>query len=425
MNGVRVDMTSSTRMRRVQRTALALLVTSGALNYIDRSTLAIANPLVRHDLGLSIAGMGWLLSAFLWAYALSQLPAGALLDRLGARRILSAGLALWSLAQVAGGLVAGFAQFAAARVLLGLGEAPQSPASARIVRDWFPPAGRGTATGIWNCSSTLGTAIAAPLLTLLMTRFGWRWMFIIMGLAGLLLAVVFYALHRDPAEASLTAGERTALGLDDVPLAAPLTWAVWRDLFRHRTAWGMVAGFFGCIYVLWIYNAWLPSYLELDRHMSIARTGWVAAVPYLFGVAGSLAGGRLSDVLVGRGVSPIRSRKIPMAAALLLTALFTVLAALVASNVLAIACISASLFLIYVSTATAWAMAPVAAPASLTASIGAVQNFGGYVGGALAPTVTGLIVQDTGSFRIALFAGAAIAAAAAVAYVTIIRDPIP
>ena len=417
--------TGSTRMRRVQRTALALLVTSGALNYVDRSTLAIANPLVRHDLGLSIAGMGWLLSAFLWAYALAQLPAGALLDRLGARRILSAGLALWSLAQVAGGLVAGFAQFAAARVLLGLGEAPQSPASARIVRDWFPPAGRGTATGIWNCSSTLGTAIAAPLLTLLMTCFGWRWMFIIMGLAGLLLAVLFYALHRDPAEASLTAGERTALGLDDDPPAAPLTWAVWRDLFRHRTTWGMVGGFFGCIYVLWIYNAWLPSYLELDRHMSIARTGWVAAVPYLFGVAGSLAGGRLSDVLVKRGVSPIRSRKIPMAAALLLTALFTVLAALVASNTLAIACISASLFLIYVSTATAWAMAPVAAPARLTASIGAVQNFGGYVGGALAPTITGLIVQDTGSFRLALFAGSAIAVAAAVAYVTIIRDPIP
>ena len=418
-------MTDSGRMRRVQRTALALLVTSGALNYIDRSTLAIANPLVRHDLGLSIAGMGWLLSAFLWAYALAQLPAGALLDRLGARRILSAGLALWSVAQVAGGLVAGFAQFAVARVLLGLGEAPQSPASARIVRDWFPPTGRGTATGIWNCSSTLGTAIAAPLLTLLMTRFGWRWMFIIMGLAGLVLAALFYAVHRDPANASLTAGERTALGLDEEPLPAPVTWAVWSNLFRHRTTWGMVAGFFGCIYVLWIYNAWLPSYLELDRHMSIGRTGWVAAVPYLFGVAGSLAGGRLSDVLVRRGVSPIRSRKLPMAAALLLTALFTVLAALVASNALAIACISASLFLIYVSTATAWAMAPVAAPARLTASIGAVQNFGGYVGGALAPTVTGLIVQGTGSFRIALFTGAAIAAAAAIAYATVIRDPIP
>ena len=143
-------MTDSTRMRRTQRTALTLLVMSGALNYVDRSTLSVANSPVRHDLGLSIAGMGWLLSAFLWAYALAQLPAGVLLDRLGARRILAAGLALWSLAQVAGGLVGGFAQFVLARVLLGLGEAPQSPASARIVRDWFNPpvAGPPPASGI-------------------------------------------------------------------------------------------------------------------------------------------------------------------------------------------------------------------------------------------------------------------------------------
>ena len=255
-----------------------------------------------------------------------------------------------------------------------------------------------------------------------MTRFGWRWMFALMGLAGLLLAAVFFVLHRDPREAALVEDERAVLDRD-ADGSARVSWASWRALFRHRTTWGMVAGFFGCIYVLWIYNAWLPGYLETDRHMSIARTGWVAAIPYLFGVLGSLAGGRLADALVARGVSPIDSRKYPMAIALLLTAAFTVLTALVASNDVAIGCLSASLFLIYVSTSAAWAMAPVAAPASLTASLGAMQNFGGYVGGALAPTVTGLIVQETGSFRIALFAGAAIAAVAAVAYAALIREP--
>ncbi len=246
-------------------------------------------------------------------------------------------------------------------------------------------------------------------------------MFVLMGIAGLALAAVFFSAHRDPGEAALTEEERASLGAED---DGRVTWARWRSLFGYRTIWGMVAGFFGCIYVLWIYNAWLPGYLEMDRHMSIARTGWVAAIPYLFGVLGSLVGGRLADALVARGVPPIESRKYPMAAALLLTALFTVLTATLASNMLAIGCLSASLFLIYVSTATAWAMAPVAAPASLTASIGAVQNSGGYVGGALAPTVTGLIVQHTGSFRLALFAGAAIAAVAAVAYAMVIREPI-
>src|SRR5689334_17077139 len=118
------DVVASRRIRRVQRTALALLVLSGVVNYIDRATLAIANPLIRQDLGLSIADMGLLLSAFLWAYAFSQLPGGALLDRLGPRRMLGAGLVLWSVAQAAAGFVAGFWQFVITRALLGLGEAP-------------------------------------------------------------------------------------------------------------------------------------------------------------------------------------------------------------------------------------------------------------------------------------------------------------
>ncbi len=415
---------ASPRLRRVQRTALVLLVASGAVNYVDRATLAVANPLVRHDLGISLRGMGLLLSAFLWAYAFSQLPAGALVDRFGPRRVLSLGVALWSAAQILGGLVSGFGQFFAARMLLGVGEAPQSPASARVVRDWFNIRARGTATGIWNCSSTLGSAIAVPLVTLMMLQFGWRWMFALMGIAGILLATGFYALHRDPDEVALTSAERAHLDEGGGP-GGPVTLHEWRRLFAFRTSWGMIAGFFGCIYVLWIYNAWLPGYLETDRHMSIGRTGWVAAIPFLFGVVGSLVGGRLVDWLVARGVSPINSRKYPMALALLGTALFTVITAEVGSNAIAIGCISISLFLIYVSTATAWAMAPVAAPANCTASLGSMQNFGGYVGGALAPTITGIIGQATGSFRPALLTGAAIAAVAAVAYAVVIRDAIP
>jgi MFS family permease len=125
-----------------------LLVLSGVINYIDRATLAVANPLVREELGLSVADMGLLLSAFLWAYALAQLPAGALVDRLGSRLMLTASLGLRSVAQVLGGLVNSFGQFFGARVLLGLGEAPQFPTSARVVRDWFNERERGLATGI-------------------------------------------------------------------------------------------------------------------------------------------------------------------------------------------------------------------------------------------------------------------------------------
>jgi MFS family permease len=413
------------RVARNGRIALALLLASGALNYVDRATLAVANPLIRHDLGISVAGMGALLSAFLWSYALMQLPAGLLVDRLGPRRMLSAGLAIWSVAQCLGGLVTGFGAMFATRLLLGAGEAPQSPASARVVRDWFAVPARGMATGIWNAASTLGSALSVPLLTVLMLSFGWRWMFGIMGVAGLVFAGMFWLLHRDPADVALTAGERDHLR-DGVTSGGdtPVSLREWRRLFAFRTTWGMMAGSFGCIYVLWIYNAWLPGYLEVDRHMSIANTGWVAAIPFLFGIVGSLFGGRLVDILVRRGVSPVGSRKYPMMLALLGTAVATILAAEIASNAVAVACISVAMCLLYVCTATSWAMAPIAAPGRCTASIGAMQNFGGYIGGAFAPVVTGLLGQATGSFRTALWAGAGVAILAAVAYGFLVGEAI-
>ena len=127
----------SPRLRRVQVTSLVLLVLIGAINYIDRATLAIANPLIREELGLSVADMGLLLSAFLGAYAVAQLPAGLLVDRFGPRLVLALSLAIWSLAQMAGGFARGIGQFFATRAALGIGEAPQFPANVRVVCDWF------------------------------------------------------------------------------------------------------------------------------------------------------------------------------------------------------------------------------------------------------------------------------------------------
>lgn len=284
-------------IRTVQRVALVLLVCSGVVNYIDRATLAIANPLIRQDLGLSLADMGLLLSAFLWAYAFAQLPAGGLVDRLGPRLVLTVSLGLWSLAQVLGGLVSSFGHLFGARVLLGIGEAPQFPTSARVVRDWFNERERGLATGLWNCSSTLGTAISAPLLTFLMLSFSWRSMFMIMGAAGLLVAAAFYALHRDPTQVTLAVHEQEYLSdAEGDAQPPPVTLRDWQRLFRFRTTWGMIFGFFGTIYVLWVYNAWLPGYLEMERHISISKTGWVAAIPFLFGVVGSILGGQFYGI---------------------------------------------------------------------------------------------------------------------------------
>ena len=411
----------SNRIRHIQRMALVLLVFSGVINYVDRSSLAIGLPLIRQELGISIAQSGWLLSSFLWVYMLCQLPAGAVVDRFGARLVLSTGLALWSFAQVLGGLVSSFWEFIGVRGLLGVGESPQFPSCARVTADWFAPRDRGLATGIWNSASTLGTAISAPLLTILMLHLGWRWMFITMGLAGLVVAVAFYNLHRNPQEVQLSEAEHAYLSSSDRKVR-PVSWQDWRKLFRFRTTWGMVCGFFGIVYMSWLYFTWLPQYLEIQWHLTIAKTGWVAAIPFTCGVLGALAGGRICDVLSRRGFSTIN--KLPVVCGLFGVVLFTVLAAYSPSSWLAVVYISLSMFIVTAGSTAAWAMATVVAPKNYAASLGSIQNCGGYLGGALAPVVTGYMVQATGSFKSALLVAAGVALLAGIGHVFLAKLPI-
>jgi MFS family permease len=414
------------RIRAVQRSALTILVIAGTLNYIDRATLAVANPLIRQDMGLSVADMGLLLSAFLWAYAFFQLPGGALVDRIGPRRLLTVGLTVWSLAQAAAGFVGNFAQFSIARVFLGAGEAPMFSSCVRVVRDWFAARQRGLGMGICNTTSSLGPAISPPILTFLMLSFGWRLMFIIMGIAGVVVAAILFCVYRDVRESHLTPEEQAFLTEgEEVVTDQRVTFKEWRTLFAFRTTWGLIIGFFGIVYVTWLFQSWLPGYLEIQRHMSVKATGFIASVPFIFGVIGSVGFGWVTDKLNAAGFSPVNSRKIPVIAGLVGMALFTYIAAEATSNFIAIAAISAAVFCNGGSSGQSWSMASVAAPASCTASLGSIMNFGGYIGGALAPTITGFIVQATGSFEKALLVGAAMAVMGALSYILIVRkEPI-
>ena len=416
---------ASSRIRSIQRWSIILLVAGGALNYIDRATLSVANSLIQKELGIPVAKMGLLLSAFLWAYAISQLPVGGLIDRYGPRKLLGLGLFGWSVAQAAGGLVTSFGMFILARFALGVGEAPLFPGGARVVRDWFGVRERGFATGLLQSASSLGNFIAVPLLTYLMLSLSWRWMFVIVGAAGVVLALVWWLVHRDPSEVSLHAEEVQYLTEgDENRTTKPPSFAEWRQLFAHRTTWGMIAGFFGTIYALWLYTGWLPYYLEHERHMSVAKVGVVAAIPYFFGCVGAITGGWLCDFLTRRGWAPIAGRKLLISSALIGLSVCTAGTVFAESNTLALVCISISLFLIYIASSAAWATVPVAAPSQYTASLGSIQNFGGYLGGALAPMVTGFIVQSTGSFAQALLLSAGLSLVAAAAYLLLVREPI-
>jgi MFS family permease len=402
-----------------------MLLITGAVNYVDRVALSIANPLVRADLHLSIADMGVLLSVFLWTYALCQLPVGGMIDRLGPRWLLGIGVILWSLAQVAVGFVGTMGQFVWTRVFLGIGESPQFPLGARVVRNWYNVRDRGVPTGIFNSASTLGPAIAPPLLTALMIGLGWRWMFIVIGLAGLVLGLVWFMIYRDPSAHHLDAGEqRYLLQGEDSSAGQTVSFAEWRHLFAFRTTWGMIFGNFGSGYMIWLYAAWLPGYLEIQRDMTIAHTGIVAAIPYVFGFLGSLFGGWVCDRLVRGGFSPINSRKLPVIIGMVGMAAFTVLAAVTPSNTVAVLCITVAMFLGNMSGATIWALAVVAAPAKGVGSLGGMQNFGGFLGGALAPMVTGFIVQMTHSFVPALVLAAVVGIGSALIYLVVVQRPV-
>jgi len=412
------------RIVSIQRWSLILLVVGGALNYVDRATLSVANKLIQEDLGIPVGKMGLLLSAFLWAYALHSYPCG-LIDRYGPRKMLGLGLFSWSLAQAAGGFVNSFGAFMTARFALGVGEAPLFPGGARVVRDWFGVRERGFATGICQSASSLGNFIAVPLLTFLMLWLNWRWMFIIVGALGVVLAAIWYGMHRDPREVRLTDEEvRYLTEGDENTTTKPPTFAEWGHLFTHRTTWGMIAGFFGTVYTLWLYTGWLPFYLEHERHMSVAKVGVVAAIPYLFGCLGAVTGGWLCDLLTRRGWTPMNGRKVLMSSSLCGISACTVGVVFAESNTLAMTLISVSLFLIYIASSTAWATVPIAAPGQFTASLGSIQNFGGYLGGALAPTVTGYIVQETGRFSEALMLSAVLTLLAAAAYLLMVRKTI-
>ncbi|SIO65380.1 MFS transporter [Paraburkholderia phenazinium] len=414
------------RLRRIQWVAITFLTLAGIVNYLDRSTLSIANHSVSGDLGLSASQMGLLLSAFSFSYAFAQLPMGALLDRFGARLMLGVGMFVWSVAQLFGGFVQTLQQFLVARIFLGIGEAPQFPAGAKVVSEWYSLRERGRPTGIFITSSTIGPALAPPILTGLLLAFGWRWMFIVMGVMGIAVAVSWYLVYRNRREVTLAPAEVAHLTEEEPHARAErrMTGAEWRGLFASRTTWGMIFGFMGVIYMVWLYLTWLPAYLEHERHLSIAKTGWVVSIPYLFGTLGMLSSGFVADGLMARGIAPIRSRKWPICTGLIFAAVFTVPAAYTPNTTLAIVYLSLAMYFINTASGGAWALVSVAAPRHLVASLGSIQNFGGYFGGSFAPFITGVVVEQTHSFVDAFLISAGVSFAAALVYIFVVRAPI-
>ncbi len=268
------------RIRRVQKITLTLLFIAGIVNFLDRSSLSVAGEAIRADLGLSATEFGVLLSAFSLSYGFAQLPSGILLDRLGPRIVLGAGLIFWSAMQALTGMVNSFSHFILLRIGLGIGEAPFMPAGVKSINDWYAQRERGTAVGIFNSSTVLGQAIAPPALVIMQLAWGWRTMFVVIGLAGIVVGLCWYVGYRNRRQFTLQEEEQQYLASEEAARPA-LKFSEWLALFKRRTTWGMILGFSGVNYTGWLYIAWLPGYLQAQQGLSPARTGWVAAIRFL------------------------------------------------------------------------------------------------------------------------------------------------
>jgi len=385
------------RTRRLRNTGVALLIIAGSVNYLDRAALSVGNPEIRHGLHLSFSQMGLLLSAFAWAYGLAQIPAGLAVDKFGARLALGAGMLLWSIAQIGAGFATSLAQFVTARVALGLGESPMYIGGTRICADYFAAKDRALPIALFNSSSALAPALAPPLLTVLMLAFGWQAMFILAGLAGLAVAIAWFAFYRSPADADIPAEDLAIIHADDSPGIAHIGLRQVFWLLTFPTSWGMFLGFFGVVYVYWLFATWLPGYLEDQRHLSIASAGIVSAIPLAAGFLGAVTGGVISRRL-GRQMDAISACRLPVIIGLIAAAILTFAAAFAHATWLAVALISGGLFAVNIASSCGWALAAVITPPNTVATLEAIQNVGGSLGGALAPLLTGALVQTLGSF---------------------------
>lgn len=393
---------------------IALILLAGVVNYLDRSTLSIGNTTIADELGLSPLQMGLLLSAFAWPYAIANLPAGFLIDKFGPKKMFMVAAVSWSAVTIVTAFAQTFAMLYVCRILLGVAESPFFSAGLKASQEWFSQRERSLPVSVINTGSQLGNAIAPPLLTMLLLSFGWRSMFIVVGVLGIVIAVVWWFSYRDPVEEEvlLLKGENE----ERVSNAKTESDVSWFTLFRNRNTWVMVLGAFSIFYTVWVFLTWLPSYLEKSRGFSLSETGWIAALPYLFGILGVLGGGAISTKLIENGKETITARKIPIVVGAVCAAVAVLPAAYVESTVVSIVLLCAGYFFAQVPIGCIWTLASDIAPASQVASLGSIQNFGGFLGAAVAPVLTGWVLNETGSFDLVFVVGGVFLLIGAVAY---------
>jgi MFS family permease len=382
-----------------------LLALSIFINYIDRGNLAIAAPLLKDDLGLSVYQLGILFASFFWTYAVFQIVSGWLVDRFPVNWVLALGILFWSAATFGTGLVRGFKLLLAMRLILGIGESVAYPSYSKIISRRFSEFQRGRANSLISAGQALGPAFGTLLGGMLMARIGWRLFFVVLGIASslwLLPWIKFIRTARShelkPTPESLSAStkfSRESAAQDTVE--SPAGCATILQILRQRSAWGTFAGLFAYNYIWYFFITWLPFYLVRERHFSVQGMSIVSGLAFLVLAVSALVSGWLSDKWIAAGGTPTLVRKTFTGAGPAIASSI-VLVGIVANHGLAVAILMLACIGLGMGTSNLWSVTQTLAGPATSGRWTGLQNFTGNLAGWIAPALIGLIVQRTGNF---------------------------
>ncbi|MGZ2747444.1 MFS transporter [Burkholderia stagnalis] len=420
-------------MPRIRWAMIFMCFLANVINFIDRANLAIAAPSIRAELGLDAVGMGLVLSAFFWTYAFLQLPAGWFIDKVGVRVSLALAVGWWSAFTVATGAARGLAQLVGVRLMLGVGEAAAIPSFAKVAFNWFPRSERGVASSIFDSGSRVGSALSLPLVAWLISLVGWRGSFVITGGIGIVWALAWWFIYRDPERYRAIAPDAVdaLLAQRGAPAATPAADGAkvsWPDLFRYRTIWGMMIGLFCLNFAIYFFITWFPSYLLQSRGFSLASLGTWGMLPALLAIPGGWLGGYVSDSLFRRGWSATAARKTCLVLGMLLSSSIA-LSAFVENVWACLALFALAYASLSFAGANVWTLVGEVAPTPAhVASIGGIQNFAGNLAGIFITTFTGVMLSITkGSFAVPLAVAGALCIVGALSYLFVVGkvEPLP
>jgi MFS family permease len=386
----------------VRRWRIARLLAVGILiSYFDRVNLSTSHAALITAFGISDVAFGYLSGAYNFTYWFCQLPIGVILDKFGVRRVGRVGTLLWSLATFAGAAAPSLGALFGARFLLGVGEAPTFPASAKAVGRWFPPRERSMATALFDSCAKFSSVIGIPLIGYVLLRAGWRWSFAMTGVLSLLYFVYFWRVYRDPDEdPGLSDAERRYIGASDEESAqsAGETGSSLFHLLGQRKVLGLALGFGSYNYVFYLLLTWLPSYFAFALHIDMLHSFLYTSVPWLFATVCELAiGGWLVDFLVKRGADASRVRRAVLIGGAACG--LGILGAARAHNATqALIWISLSIGGLSAHSAVGWSLPSFIASHRDVGKVGGIVNFSNQVSGVCAPIITGYLVAALHSY---------------------------